>query len=124
MWDEITVSLPASGNTEALVERIRDAVKEETKENARIAEHEWKRGTRDDGLSRFSAEPVVNLRPSGSGLDIHVRFVTRASERFIVRNRLYQRIIDLLYKHNAPAPANPAGRVGETPRPGSSASKS
>jgi small-conductance mechanosensitive channel len=103
MWDEISVTIPASEGTEALVEHIRKTVLDETKESARIAETEWKRGSRADGLSRFSATPVVNLRPSESGIDIQVRYVTRASERFGVRNRLYQHVIDLLQKENRPA---------------------
>lgn len=112
MWDEITVNLPISDDTEAMVERIRTAAQEETRENARIAEHEWKRGTRDDGLSLFSAAPKVSLRPSGSGIEILVRYVTRASERFVVRNRLYQCVIDLLHKEKDAASADPAPRVG------------
>jgi small-conductance mechanosensitive channel len=103
MWDEISVAIPASVCTKALVEHIRKAVLDETRESARIAEHEWKRGSRVDGLNRFSATPVVNLRPSESGIDIRVRYVTRASERFVVRNRLYQHVIDLLQKENRPA---------------------
>jgi len=105
--------LPASDDADAMVERIHKAVEEETQENTRIAEHEWKRGTRDDGLSRFSAAPVVNLRPSGSGIDILVRYVTRASERFGVRNRLYQRVIDLLHKPISPAPNDASPEAGK-----------
>jgi small-conductance mechanosensitive channel len=112
MWDEITVSLPASEDSRDLVEQIHKAVEEETEENARVAEQEWKRGKRDDGLSRFSASPVVNLRPSGSGIEILVRYVTRASERFGVRNRLYQRVIDLLHK------AKDSAQTAETPTGG------
>jgi small-conductance mechanosensitive channel len=107
MWDEISVSLPASANTSAMVERIHTAMLEETSESARIAETEWKRGTRQNGLSNFSASPTVNLRPSGAGIDILVRYVTRAAQRFEMRNRLYQRVIDLL---NQPTAATlPAG---------------
>ena len=47
-------------------------------------------------LSRFSATPVVNVRPSASGIETQVRFVTRASERFALRNRLYQRLVEIL----------------------------
>jgi small-conductance mechanosensitive channel len=112
MWDEISVNLPVSDDTEAMVERIRKAVQDETKENACIAENEWKRGTREDGLSRFSATPKVSLRPSGSGIEILVRYVTRASERFGVRNRLYQRVIDLLHKEMNPTPPAPTPAVG------------
>jgi small-conductance mechanosensitive channel len=103
MWDEIAVSIPASDDSHDMVERIRKAVQEETKESAAVAEQEWKRGSRGDGLSRFSAAPVVNPRPSGSDIDIKVRYVTRASERFGVRNRLYQRLIDLLHKPDGPS---------------------
>jgi len=108
MWDEISVNLPLSDETEAMVERIRKAVQEETQDNSRIAESEWKRGTRDDGLSRFNAAPKVSLRPSGSGIEILVRYVTRASERFGVRNRLYQRVIDLLHTEMNATPKAPA----------------
>lgn len=103
MWDEITLSIPAEGDTQTMVERIHKAVEDETAGSARIAEQEWKRGARNDGLSRFSANPVVNLRPSGSDIDIRVRYVTRASERFGVRNRLYQRMIDLLREEKGQA---------------------
>ena len=104
MWDEINVPVPASVSTQAMVDRIEKVVLEETEENVRVAEQEWKRGTRGDGLSRFSATPVVTLRPSGSDIDIQVRYVTRASERFELRNRLYQHVIDLLRKQDIEKP--------------------
>jgi small-conductance mechanosensitive channel len=99
MWDEITVPLPASNDSPATVESINKAVLEETKEDTQIAEQEWKRGARDDGLSKFSAIPVVNMRPSGSGIDIQVRYVTRAPNRIEVRNRIYRRVIELLHRN-------------------------
>jgi small-conductance mechanosensitive channel len=102
MWDELSVSLPATANAHAMVESIHKMVEEETRESAKVAEQEWKRGMRDDGLSRFSAAPVVNVRPSAAGFDIEVRYVTRASERFIVRNCLYQHMIDLMQKGKVP----------------------
>lgn len=111
MWDEITVTIPESEDTQGLVESIQKVVQKETEESARVAEQEWKRGTRNDGLSRFSAAPTVNLRPSGTGIDIRVRYVTRASERFGVRNRLYQHVIDLLHNENKPVHTEPAHGV-------------
>ena len=117
MWDEITVSIPASGDTQEMVESIRKAVEKETKESAGVAEQEWKRGARGDGLSQFSAAPVVNLRPSSSGIDLLVRYVTRASERFEVRNRLYQHVIDLLHKEGGQATANETHGDGDASRP-------
>ena len=47
-------------------------------------------------LSQFSATAVENLRPSASGIEVLVRYVTRASERFEMRNRLYQKLLEML----------------------------
>ncbi len=96
MWDEIAVTIPGDIDTSAMMERIHKAVAEATGQNARLAEQEWKRGTHGQGLGNFSAEPVVNLRPSTSGVAAQIRYVTRASERFDLRNRLYQQIFELL----------------------------
>ena len=98
MWDELTVSLPASIDTHATVERVLEAVNEETRETAHIAEQEWKQRTHGDGLSKFRTDPAVNLRPSGSGVDIEIRYVTRAWERVEMRNRLYRHILELLHQ--------------------------
>jgi len=97
MWDEISLSVPADADIHALIQSVQKAVVEETHENSRRAEHEWKHATRGEGLSRFSAEPVVNARPSGSGVDLHLRYVTSASGRFDLRNRLYARVVELLH---------------------------
>ncbi|HVZ84645.1 MAG TPA: mechanosensitive ion channel domain-containing protein [Terracidiphilus sp.] len=96
MWDEISVNVPASPEAPATIERIHQAVAQATAENAHLAGQEWQRGAR--GLGRFSAEPVVNLRPSSSGIDAQIRYVTRASERFDLRNRIYQQVVELLQR--------------------------
>jgi small-conductance mechanosensitive channel len=101
MWDEITVTVPATSDLHEIVESIHQAVLAETEKYAQVAEDEWKRGSHGASLSKFSAAPVENLRPSGSGIDIRVRYVTRASEKFDLRNRLYQKLIELLH---APSP--------------------
>ena len=96
MWDEITVEMPVTDDLQNLVEQVHQVVMQETEHNSRDAEAEWKRGSRAEGLSRFSATPAVDLRPSGAGIEVHVRYVTRASNRFDLRNRLYQRMVELL----------------------------
>jgi small-conductance mechanosensitive channel len=96
MWDEITVGVPASADEHKAMEEVQKAVIEETRENSLRAEQEWKHGTRDAGLGRFSAAPAVSLRPSGSGIDLQIRYVTSASGRFDLRNRLYDRVVELL----------------------------
>jgi small-conductance mechanosensitive channel len=97
MWDEISVSIPASPETYGKVALIHKAVLDETQQGAELAEQEWKRVPRKSGLSDVSASSSVNLRPAASGVDILVRYVTRASERLEVRNRLYERVIDVLH---------------------------
>ncbi|HKF46209.1 MAG TPA: mechanosensitive ion channel domain-containing protein [Terracidiphilus sp.] len=103
MWDELTVPLPASIDGQAAVKQVLEAVNAETGQGARLAEQEWKRGAPRDEPVEFRADPVVNLRPSGSGVDIEIRYVTRAWECVEVRNRLYNRIIELLHQR-APEP--------------------
>jgi small-conductance mechanosensitive channel len=98
MWDEIKLSLPAGDNVHQLLERIQKVVEAETEPNAKAAEQEWKRGVHGASLSRFSATAVENLRPSASGIDVLVRYVTRASERFEEKNRLYQKLLEVLHQ--------------------------
>ena len=98
MWDEISVSIPSSAETYAKVALIHKAVLEETEQDAQLAEQEWTRVPRQNGLGQVSASPSVNMRPAAAGFDVLVRYVTRASDRLEVRNRLYQRVIDVLHK--------------------------
>ena len=106
MCDEIAVSLPSSTDIHAAMEKIHRAVSEETEKSWRAAEQEWKHATREEGLGRFSAAPVVNLRPTGSGIDLQIRYVTAAAERFAVRNRIYQRMVELLHAQQDTPPEN------------------
>jgi small-conductance mechanosensitive channel len=108
LWDEISVSVPASSDTYAMVELIHKAVVEETEKDARRAEEEWKQALRRSGLSQFSATPSVSLRPAASGVDLVVRYVTSASDRYDVRNRLYKRAVDILHQSAALASGSEA----------------
>jgi small-conductance mechanosensitive channel len=96
MWDEITVNIPAAENNYETIELIHKAVIKETESDAALAEHEWRRVTKQSNLSQFSAAPAVDMRPALNGIDIVVRYVTRASGRFELRNRLYQSVINLM----------------------------
>jgi small-conductance mechanosensitive channel len=96
MWDELRVTAPAESDVSATVERVQAAVAEATKADATQAETEWRRGSSAFNLAQFSAEPAVNLRPSGGGVDLVIRYVTRASGRFERRNTLYQLVMEAL----------------------------
>lgn len=104
-WEEITAAVPATADVHELVQRVEQVVTEETGENFRRAKEEWSRGIRTAGPRGLDLGPAVNLRPSGSGIELHVRYITPASARFELRNRLYQRIVELLHSPAEPAVA-------------------
>ena len=101
MWDEISVNVPAGEGTYKTIEAIHKAVVEQTTEDAKLAEAEWKGAARSRDLRQFSATPSVDMRPAASGIDILVRYVTRAGDRFEMRNKLYGTVIELLHKPEA-----------------------
>jgi small-conductance mechanosensitive channel len=98
MWDEISVNIPPGANAYQTIDAIHDVVFKQTAQDAGLAEREWQSSTRQNGLSQFKAAPSVAMRPAASGIDIVVRYITRAGDRFDMRNRLYQSVIDLLQK--------------------------
>ena len=111
MWDEIAVNIPGNANMHTMTEQIHEVVTAETKENARLAELDWKRGRMGQRDVRFSAEPLLSMRPTANGIELDIRFVTRATERFEVRNRLNQKLIELLHQ---PAEVDPKAKTPTT----------
>jgi small-conductance mechanosensitive channel len=97
MWDEIKVNVPASSDGPHRMALIHQAVLKEAEENANLAASEWQRVARQNGLSKLDTTPAIDMRPAASGTDIVIRYVTRAGDRFDMRNRMYHAVIDLLY---------------------------
>jgi small-conductance mechanosensitive channel len=98
MWDEISLNVPAGEGTYKTIEAIHNAVLTQTEQHAKLAENEWKGAAKLHELGQFSASPSVDMRPAASGIDIIVRYVTRAGDRFEMRNKLYQTVIKLLHE--------------------------
>lgn len=105
LWDELQVVLPAGEDPYPVIEAIQKNVTAETSENVRLAEQEWRRATRSRGMNEFTAEPAVNVRPVIGGIQVVVRYITRANERYQLRSKLYQSVVDLLGKKNLSQPA-------------------
>jgi small-conductance mechanosensitive channel len=103
LWDEIHVNLPSGPQGYKVIEAIHQAVRQETEANSQLAIKEWQRATGNHDLSQFSAEPSVDMRPASSGLEVIIRYVTRAADRFNMRNRIYQTVIDLMHKNDEAA---------------------
>jgi hypothetical protein len=100
MWDHFNIAVPSSERTHLIAEDILAAVEQDTAEDVRLAERECSRA-RGAGLTNMQVHPSVNLRPSGNAFDVEVRYVTRASQRFQTRNRLY-RIVSERLRTSAP----------------------
>lgn len=98
LWDEIRVALPGAGDPFAVAQQIREVVERETQPDAAEAAADWERVTKDYGVSGFSAAPSSELRPAGSGLEVVVRYITRAPQRNAMKSRLFHSIVDLLHK--------------------------
>jgi len=96
MWDEIKVSVPPGTDIHPLLKGIYEATVKTTEADAKMAEMEWKRVTHEEGSPQFSAMPSVNLRPAGAGVDIVIRYITRAGVRVETRNHLFAMIVELM----------------------------
>jgi hypothetical protein len=81
-------------------------VSEATKEKAQEAEAEWRRSTRSREMSSFSVDPAISIKPIVGGIEVAVRYITRANERYQLRSKLYQDAVDLLGGKKVPAPAD------------------
>jgi small-conductance mechanosensitive channel len=108
LWDELQVVLPTGQDPYPIVDAIQKKVAEATAESAKQAEKEWQRAARSRDMSSLSAAPAINVKPVIGGIEIAVRYVTRANERYQLRAKLYQAAVDLLGGKNfhvQPAPA-------------------
>jgi small-conductance mechanosensitive channel len=98
LWDELQVNLPVAGDPYEMAQQIRQMVEEQTETEATAAEQDWERVTHQYGIRPFSAKPAVDLRPSPTGLTVVVRYITRAPQRYEVKSRLFDAIVDLFHK--------------------------
>ncbi len=96
LWDELAVTVPSGTDPYRIAEQIASVVSTETEEEARSAEQEWQRVTAQYGVREFSGKPAVDLRPGVNGLDVNVRYITRAPQRYQVKSRLFEKIVEVL----------------------------
>lgn len=105
LWDQLQVVVPLGRDPYPIVDAIAKQVAEVTAESAREAELEWQRAVPEQRGKVFSGTPGINVKPVVGGVEIAIRYITRANERFLVRAKLYQAAVDLLgEKPAAPAP--------------------
>jgi len=97
LWDELQINVPSSQDPYPIIDSIQRMVAAETAANAQAAEQEWQKTVGSYRPRTISAAPAINVRPTGSGVEVHVRYITRAGERFVTRARLYQKLVEVLH---------------------------
>jgi small-conductance mechanosensitive channel len=111
LWDELTVSVPGGQNPYPVIEAIQKVVVKETEASVQKAEEEWEKAATRYRVQNFSAKPAINLRPTGGGVEVHVRYITSAQDRQATRARLYEAIVQLLHGKEPTPAANAASRA-------------
>jgi len=96
LWDELQVVVPIGRDPYPIVEAITKQVVQATADSSHQAEQEWQRAVPAQRGKSFSGTPGVNVKPVVGGVEISVRYITRANERYLVRAKLYQQAVDLL----------------------------
>jgi len=97
LWDEVEIMVPATENPYPVIDAIQKLVAKETGSNVQAAEQEWQKATTRYRAQPISAAPAVSLRPTNSGIEVHVRYITRAADRHAMRTRMYQALVELLH---------------------------
>jgi small-conductance mechanosensitive channel len=113
LWDELTLVLASSQNPYPIVEAIQKAVLEATAESTGQAEKEWQNAAHSRSMRALSAAPAINVKPVSGGVEIAVRYITRANERYQLRSKLYQAAMNLISKKDSLAPVS----ISETQDP-------
>jgi small-conductance mechanosensitive channel len=96
LWDELQVVVPMGRDPYPIVEAITKQVEQATADSSHQAEQEWQRAVPAQRGKSFSGTPGVNVKPVVGGVEISVRYITRANERYSVRAKLYHQAVDLL----------------------------
>ena len=106
--------LPSGRDPYPIVNAIQKKVLEATAETAKQAEKEWQGVTRSrDTAHTLTAAPAINVKPVAGGIEIAVRYITRANERYQMRAKLNQAAVALLGQDFVTPPAVAAAPVSK-----------
>jgi small-conductance mechanosensitive channel len=105
LWDELRVTVPKGDDAYNRIEAVRKLIADATQQDAEVAEREWRQATKAEALQGFTAAPAIDLRPAVSGIEVTVRYITRAQKRYEVRSSLYQELIRVLQYEGEPQAA-------------------
>ena len=104
MWDDLRVMILPGQNPYPIIEGVKNLVEAHTQANIALAEKEWQGATSRYRVQAFSAAPGIQVVPTSFGLEIHVRYITRAFERHATRKALYQKVVELMHQRSGTTP--------------------
>jgi len=96
LWDEVLVLVPYERDANPIADVLYKEVMNATTESAKLAETEWKSTAPSRRGIQVTATPGLSIRPAVGGVEVAIRYVTRASERFNLRARLYKTAVGIL----------------------------
>ncbi|MDB4889975.1 MAG: hypothetical protein JWL61_1830 [Gemmatimonadetes bacterium] len=102
MWDEVRIDVPSGTDPYPVVETLQKSVEEATQGSARLAEQEWNRALRSPGVETIAAAPAITIKPVMAGVEVTLRYITHAAERYEVRSKLYRAAVEVLGKSHVP----------------------
>lgn len=105
LWDELQLVIPQGKDPYPIVDAFQKKVLEATADSAKQAEREWQNMARPRGRTpSLTAAPAINVKPVVGGVEIAVRYITRATERYQMRAKLYETAVELLGQGHLGAP--------------------
>lgn len=96
LWDEVLVLVPYERDPSPIADTLYQEVVDATTDSSRQAEQEWKSSAPTRRGAPISGTPGLSIRPAVGGVEVAVRYVTRASDRFNIRARLYKTAVSIL----------------------------
>jgi small-conductance mechanosensitive channel len=112
LWDELQIVLPTGEDPYPMIEAIQKRVLEATQDSTKAATQEWKGAAGNRDIGSFSAEPSINVKPVLGGVELSVRYITQANQRYQLRTKLNQAAVEILGRRGlrpiTPASPSPA----------------
>jgi small-conductance mechanosensitive channel len=107
LWDELRLVLPTGQDPYPIIAAIQSRTVEATRESMQQAQREWQHTAQSRDMSSFTAEPTINVKPVVGGIELSVRYIARANERYQLRAKLYQAAVELLGQKKPPSAEAP-----------------
>ncbi|HEY6922110.1 MAG TPA: mechanosensitive ion channel domain-containing protein, partial [Steroidobacteraceae bacterium] len=106
LWDEVLVLVPYDRDPSPIADTLYKEIVNATTDSSKQAEQEWKNNAPTRRVAQVSGTPGLSIRPAVGGVEVAVRYVTRASDRFNLRARLYKTAVSILGQSAQPRPAS------------------